>query len=84
MPGLRVLAKSVKARLTNAIGKGDIVERLLAFSRVGSLTVHEEGEWIGLSYITDSIKMHIYLAYHHFPTIDPGQSLLIASNSSTL
>ena len=86
MPGLRVLAKSVKARLTNAIGKGDIVERLLAFSRVGSLTVHEEGEWIGLSYITDhdSIKMHIYLAYHHFLTFDPGQSLLIASNSSTL
>ena len=54
--GLRVVAKNVKARLTNAIGKGDIVERLLAFSRVGSLTVHEEDEWSGLSYITDSIK----------------------------
>lgn len=84
MQGLRALEKSVNARLMNAIGKGDTVERLLSFSRVGSLTVHEEGEWSGLSYITDSIKMHIYLAYHHFPTFDPGQSLLIASNSSTL
>ena len=58
--GLRVLAKSVKARLTNAIGKVDIVERLLAFSRVGSLTVHaEEDEWSGLSYISDSIKVQL-------------------------
>ena len=58
--GLCVLAKSVKARLTNAIGKGDIVERLLAVSRVGSLTVHaEEDEWSGLSYISDSIKVQL-------------------------
>ena len=56
---LCVVAKNVKARLTNAIGKGDIVERLLTFSRVGSLTVHEEDEWSGLSYITDSIKMQL-------------------------
>ena len=59
MQGLRTLEKSVNARLMNAIGKGDTVERLLSFSRVGSLTVHEEGEWSGLSYITDSIKMQL-------------------------
>ena len=53
---LHVLAKSVKARLTNAIGKGDINESLLAFSHVGSLTVHrEKDEWSGLSYISKPI-----------------------------
>ena len=58
--GLHVLAKSVKARLKNAIGKGAIVERLLAFNRVGSLIVHkEEDEWSGLSYISDSIKVQL-------------------------
>ena len=57
---LHVLAKSVKARLTNAIGKGDIVERLLAFSRVGSLTVRkEEDEWSGLSYISEPINVEL-------------------------
>ena len=49
MQGLHVVARYVKTRLTNTIGKEDIIDRLYAFSLVGSPTVHENEEWEGLS-----------------------------------
>ena len=47
--GLHVVARYVKTRLTNAIGKEDIIDRLYAFGLVGSPTVHENEQWKGLS-----------------------------------
>lgn len=49
MQGLHVVARYVKTRLTNTIRKEDIIDRLYAFSLVGSPTVHENEEWEGLS-----------------------------------
>ena len=54
---LKVLAKEIGARLTNANTKGDIAERLVVLSRVGALSSCQEdaGEWKGLSYLTEEI-----------------------------
>ena len=52
---LRALAKNLKARLTGASSKRDIIERLVALSKVGCFPVSNEGDhaWPGLSYLTD-------------------------------
>lgn len=42
--GLCVVTKYVKARLTNAFRKEDIIDILYAFGLVGSPTVHENEE----------------------------------------
>ena len=54
------VAKAVQARLTGVSSKGDIVERLLALSKVGCLKGSSSGEeepsWPGLTYMDDRIK----------------------------
>ena len=71
---LCAVAKSVKARLTNAIGIGDII-KVLAFLRSKRTMTRKACHTL----LTPS--KYSYLIYHNFLTSELGQSL---SNSSTL
>ena len=77
---LKVVAKNVGAKLTHAKTKGDIVERLLALSRVGSLAQSDfiaAAEWRGLSYLTDEVRKELE-EVPQFQSISEGWSKSLA------
>ena len=77
---LKVIAKNVGAKLIHAKTKGDIVERLLALSRVGSLAQSDfiaVAEWRGLSYLTDEVRKELE-EVPQFQSISEGWSKSLA------
>ena len=60
--GVKIAAKSLGAKLTCTSSKRDMVERLLAISKVGSLKGVEgtsKDHELHLSYLTDKIKTEL-------------------------
>ena len=58
---LHVVARTVKAKLTGATTKADVIERLIVLSQVGCLGKHaeQEDDGIALSYLDDNVRQEL-------------------------
>jgi len=56
---LKVLAKDCNIRLTGSLKKGEVMDRILAMARIGTIRGKHDGdddEVTGISYITDKVQ----------------------------